>query len=129
MNFHTEAMTGAVTETVSVSVFFDDPPGERIRFFPHAEIVHFDHMSAAMRYGDERVALCLRRQHDLFRERRGAGRARVFMAVRVVGAGLRAAWYSTRAAAGGGRAQAYRDMQPEVVATFRTLRSMLAGGR
>ena len=95
-----------------------------IRFFPQAEIVHRDHSSSEMRYGDERVALCLRRQHDLFRERNGSARARLFMAVRVTGAALRAAWYSARARAGGRRGDAYRAMQPSVVGTYRLLRGM-----
>ena len=53
---------------------------------------------------------------------------RVFMAVRVAGAGLRAAYYSTCRALGGRPAQAYRDMRPRSVATLRTLARWLAGG-
>ena len=103
--------------------------GLRIRFFPDAEIIHLDHSSAEIRYGDdERAALCLRRQHDLFLERHGPLRARAFMAVRVTGAGARAAWYSARARWGGDGSEGYRVMQPFVMNNFRTLRA-LAGRR
>lgn len=98
--------------------------GYGVRFFPQAEIVHRHHASAEMLYGEERVALCLRRQHDLFRERHGARRARLFMAVGLIGAWLRAAWYSARARSGGPRAGSYRTMQPSVVQTYRILRKM-----
>ncbi|MEJ7825435.1 MAG: asparagine synthase (glutamine-hydrolyzing) [Solirubrobacteraceae bacterium] len=103
--------------------------GLRIRFFPEAEIVHRDHSSAAMRYGDERAALCLRRQYDQFLDRNGPARARIFMALRVTGAGVRAAWYSGRARAGGRGSADYRVMQPFVMANFRTLRAMAARRR
>lgn len=95
-----------------------------IRFFPSAEIIHRAHSSADILYGDERVALCLRRQHDQFRQRHGALSAKAFMVVGIIGAGLRAAWYSARARLGGPRAQDYRDMEPSVIARFRTLLSM-----
>ena len=98
--------------------------GLRIRYFPQAEIIHRDHSSAEMRYGDGRAALCLHRQHDLFRERHGAMHARAFMTVRVMGAGLRAVWYSVRARCGGRTSDGYRVMKPYVVANFRTLWSI-----
>lgn len=98
--------------------------GLRIRFFPQAEIMHRDHSSAKMLYGDGRAALCLRRQHALFRERHGGTRAQVFLLVRVVGAAMRAAWYTARARLGGRRSAAYSAMQPSVMANFQTLCSI-----
>jgi asparagine synthase (glutamine-hydrolysing) len=98
--------------------------GWRIRYFPGAEIVHADHASADLRFGDERVALCLRRQHDAYRDRAGPLRARTYVAVRLVGAGLRALYYRARARAGGRRAGAYREMAPAVAMTFQTLRGL-----
>jgi asparagine synthase (glutamine-hydrolysing) len=103
--------------------------GWRIRFFPQAEIVHRDHASADIRFGSERVALCLQRGQDLFRERHGRARSALFIRIRVVGAGMRAAWYSLRARLGGRRGKDYVAMQPSVMMTFRMLRSIAARRR
>jgi asparagine synthase (glutamine-hydrolysing) len=98
--------------------------GWRIRYFPEAEIVHLDHASAEIRFGDERVALCLRRQQDLYTAWKGRLRSAIFMIVRVTGAAMRAAYYSARARLPGAAASRYRAMQPTVVMSFRMLRAM-----
>ncbi|MGH6886707.1 MAG: asparagine synthase-related protein, partial [Geminicoccales bacterium] len=95
--------------------------GWRVRFFPQARIVHHDHASSELRWGDERVALCLQRQRDIYAERRGPVRAAALLAIRVVGGGLRAAWYTVRARGRGERAAAYREMAPHVSANFSAL--------
>jgi len=98
--------------------------GWRIRYYPAASIMHVDHASSEIRWGDERIALCLRRQRDIYIERNGRRRGTVLMLLRVVGASLRTAYYSLRVGLGGPRAGAYRDMQPYVRATFRALISL-----
>jgi asparagine synthase (glutamine-hydrolysing) len=95
--------------------------GWRIRFFPQASIVHLNHTSSELRWGDERVALCLERQHVLYVERRGRGFGAAFMAVKIVGAALRSGYYLARGRLGGEAAQGYRDMSPHLTSTFRTL--------
>ena len=45
--------------------------GWRVRYYPDASIVHADHASSEMRWGDQRIALCLRRQRDIYTERNG----------------------------------------------------------
>jgi GT2 family glycosyltransferase len=103
--------------------------GWRVRYFPQAKIVHHNHASSEQRYGNERVALCLRRQRDVYAQRRGRARAHVLMAIRVVGGGLRAGWYTMRARADGERGAAYREMAPHVNATFRILVGLALGRR
>lgn len=103
--------------------------GRAIRFFPDAEITHHDHASSEMLLGEGRLALCLQRHHNFYRERHGPLAGAAFTTVRLTGAALRAAWYSGRARLGGPRAQAYRDMEPSVLATYRNVRAMAAGRR
>ena len=84
--------------------------GWRIRYYPDATVKHFDHSSAEIRWGDERIALCLRRQRDIYRERHGPLRAAALMTLRLVGAGIRTVYYSVRRLAGP-RAKSYDDMR------------------
>jgi hypothetical protein len=95
--------------------------GRPIRYFPTASILHVDHASSEMRWGDERIALCLRRQRDIYAERHGSGHASVLMSLRVVGATLRSAYYEIRGRLGGEGAQPYRDMAPYLRSTLRAL--------
>lgn len=95
--------------------------GWRIRYYPDASVVHVDHASSEMRWGDERVALCLRRQRDIYEQRHGRGRGSVLIGLRVIGAALRAAYYSIRGRVGGRQAQPYRDMEPYLRSTLRAL--------
>jgi asparagine synthase (glutamine-hydrolysing) len=84
--------------------------GWRVRYYPHATVKHFDHSSAEARWGDGRIDLCLRRQRDVYRERRGPLRATALMTLRLVGAGMRTVYYSVRRLSGP-RAQSYDDMR------------------
>jgi GT2 family glycosyltransferase len=94
--------------------------GWRIRYYPDAAIKHLDHSSSEMRWGDERIALCLKRQRDIYTERRGAGRAAALMSLRVAGAALRTVYYSARSVVGP-RSAAYRDMQRYASHSLRAL--------
>jgi asparagine synthase (glutamine-hydrolysing) len=84
--------------------------GWRIRYYPDAMVKHFDHSSAEIRWGDDRIALCLRRERDIYRERHGPLRAAALMTLRLVGAGIRTVYYSARRVAGP-RAKSYDDMR------------------
>jgi GT2 family glycosyltransferase len=95
--------------------------GWRIRYFPHARIQHRDHASADLRYGDERVALCLQRQSDLYVAKNGRLLGVAYTATRVVGTGLRAAYYRARSLVPGPGAERYRTMAPLLTSSFRAM--------
>jgi GT2 family glycosyltransferase len=103
--------------------------GGRIRFYPQASIVHLGHASTVMRMGDERVALCLRRERDLYVERRGRIRGAAFMGVKVAGGAMRLGYYRARGRLGGPRAQAHRDMAPDLAFALRALLRVATGRR
>lgn len=98
--------------------------GWRIRYYPDASISHVDHASSEIRWGDERVAICLRRQRDLYADRHGHMRGQVLTVLRVLGAALRASYYTLRAHLGGPRSQAYREMRPHMRANLRAVVSL-----
>lgn len=95
--------------------------GWRVRYYPDASIIHVDHASSEKRWGDERIALCLRRQRDIYADRHGRRRATVLMSVRVTGAALRTAYYGLRAKLGGPSAHRYEEMRPYLRSTLRAL--------
>jgi asparagine synthase (glutamine-hydrolysing) len=95
--------------------------GWRIRHFPQAVIRHRDHASADIRYGEKRIALCLERQSDLYVEQHGQAAGAAFMATRLIGTGLRAAYYALRARAPGEGGRRYASMAPYLATSFRML--------
>jgi GT2 family glycosyltransferase len=103
--------------------------GWRVRFYPSASIMHWGHASADIRWGDERIALCLERDRDFYREHHGRVLTMLFMGIHVLGAALRTLYYSARAKLGGAQAAPYRAMQPAVASTLRILVSLAAGRR
>jgi GT2 family glycosyltransferase len=84
--------------------------GWRIRFYPQAALTHFDHSSSEIRWGDERIAICLQRQRDIYAERSGPTRAKALVALHVLGAVMRTSYYSVRSVVGP-RASAYQVMK------------------
>ncbi len=98
--------------------------GWRIRYYPQASVIHLDHSSSEIRFGDARVALCLQRQRDLYLERHGRAAGAAYMTIKVIGGGLRAGYYTVRGKAGGEGAAGYREMTPQLRSTFRTLVSL-----
>jgi GT2 family glycosyltransferase len=102
--------------------------GWRIRYFPQATIKHFDHVSSERRWGDERIAICLRRQRDIYRERSGRLRSNVLSGLRIFGTTLRLTYYSARVALGP-RADAYRSPRRVSAYTLRTLLSLSVSRR
>jgi GT2 family glycosyltransferase len=102
--------------------------GWRIRYYPGASITHYDHASADLRWGDERIAICLRRRYDIYRERRGKARASLLVALNLAGAALRVAYYSVRAL-GGPRARAYAEMRAYSATALRELTALAVARR
>jgi hypothetical protein len=82
-----------------------------------------------VRWGDsdERVALCLRRQIEIYAERRGRMRSAVYAALGLAGAVLRTGYYATRARMPGQRADAYRQMHRYAATTMRILAQLALG--
>jgi GT2 family glycosyltransferase len=95
--------------------------GWRIRYFPDATIRHFSHTSADLLLGTDRIALCLRRERDIFRDRHGPLRGLLFLAVKITGATLRTIYYTVRRFLGS-RREDYRDMQTYA---WRSLRALI----
>jgi asparagine synthetase B (glutamine-hydrolysing)/GT2 family glycosyltransferase len=95
--------------------------GWRIRYFPQAKIRHRDHASAELRYGDERLALCLKRQSDLYVARHGPVLGFAYGMTRAIGTGLRAVYYRLRSVAPGPGAERYRTMAPHLSSSFRAM--------
>jgi len=103
--------------------------GWRVRYYPDATIVHADHASSDIRWGDERIALCLQRQRDIYKERNGWARGAALMTLGLIGAVLRNGYYAVRGRLGGPQAARYRDMQPHLRITLRALASLTLGRR
>lgn len=103
--------------------------GWTIRFFPQAELLHRDHASADLRFGSEREALCELRRQDFYVFQHGRIAGAAYLSVRLVGAALRVLYYRLRGSIGGPGAANYRDMRPNVDATFRAVLGAATGRR
>jgi GT2 family glycosyltransferase len=103
--------------------------GWRVRYYPQASIVHRNHASSEIRWGDDRIALCLRRQRDIYVARHGRLQGALLVALQATGAALRTAYYSLRVALGGRRASAYRDMRRSTLLALRACISLSVGRR
>ncbi len=103
--------------------------GGRVRFYPQASIVHLGHASTEIWMGDERVALCVQRERDLYAEDAGRIRSTVFVWIKVVGGGLRLGYYWARGRVGGEPAKGHREMTPSLAATLRALLQVATGRR
>lgn len=101
--------------------------GWRIRYYPRASLTHLDHSSAAIRWGERRVAICIGRQVDIYELRHGRARAAVFRLVRTGGALFRAAYFAARGLAGGRHAAYYRAMRRYQLLAFRAYARLLLG--
>lgn len=101
--------------------------GWRIRYFPDAAILHHDHASSDLLWGDKRITVCLQRQRDIYRERHGAVNGALLLAVRITGQALRTAYYSLRVKVGP-RRETYVPHHRYSVHALRTLISLARGG-
>ena len=70
--------------------------GWRIHFNPVCRIVHLDHRSSNIRYGDTRVDLSLQRGYDLYRRHNGAMATAALLVVKATGAAIRLAYFGLR---------------------------------
>jgi GT2 family glycosyltransferase len=85
--------------------------GWRIRYFPQASIVHLDHSSSAIRWGERRVAICLERQLEIYGRRHGRVRQALLHGVGAAAAAFRVVYFGLRGLLGrGSRAQYDRTM-------------------
>jgi asparagine synthase (glutamine-hydrolysing) len=103
--------------------------GWPIRYYPDASVMHFDHTSADIRWGQERIALCLQRQRDIYSAHAGRVRGRLLTAILVIGAAMRTAYYGARVNLGGEKASAYVAELDNAKYTLRALSSLAAGRR
>ena len=76
--------------------------GWRISFAHDCRIIHLNHKSAEIKYGDERVDLCHKRAYEIYRRRQGAVAMGVLMLIKTAGALIRACYFGLRAMARGG---------------------------
>jgi GT2 family glycosyltransferase len=103
--------------------------GWHIRYYPDASVVHFDHTSADIRWGQERVALCLQRQRDIYASRAGRLHGLALTAIQLAGALLRTAYYALRAGLGGRKSAAYAAERENAVYTVKALFALATGRR
>jgi GT2 family glycosyltransferase len=103
--------------------------GWQIRYYPDASVVHFDHTSADIRWGQERVALCLQRQRDIYSLRAGRLRGTLLTAIQLVGTLLRAAYYTVRSRLGSEKAAAYEADRQYAVYSAKALFAIATGRR
>ncbi len=103
--------------------------GWRIRYYPSATVMHVDHASSEIRWGDERVALCLKRQYDIYANRHGHRPATVLMTMGIVAAALRTAYYAGRAGVEGSQTDTYGHMYRHQRSVLRTLLALMFGRR
>lgn len=83
--------------------------GYRIRYYPQATVVHRDHSSADLRWGERRVSLCIERQLHIYAKRHGRFRGRLYHAANIAASLFRLAYFSLRSLVAGGDAKYYRD--------------------
>jgi asparagine synthase (glutamine-hydrolysing) len=101
--------------------------GWRIRYYPSARLSHHDHASSDLLWGDERIAICLQRERDIYAERHGRLSALALIAIKAAGASLRVGYYTLRAARPGAANDTYRTMLPHQRRTLRAVYSVLVG--
>lgn len=103
--------------------------GWRVRFFPQATIIHYDHQSADLKWGDERIARCLQTERDVYAGRYGNAAATALLLSRLLGQTLRVAYYSVRVRLPGRRASSYEAMQRYAAISARALAALALGRR
>ena len=103
--------------------------GWRVRFFPRATIIHYDHQSADLKWGDGRIARCLKTERDVYAGRYGNAAASALLLSRLLGQTLRVAYYSVRVRLPGRRASSYEAMQRYAAISARALAALALGRR
>jgi GT2 family glycosyltransferase len=84
--------------------------GWRITFAHDCQIVHLNHKSAEIMYGDQRVNLCHMRSYEIYANRCGVAAMSVLMLLKTIGALIRVSYFGLRARATSG-AKDYYNLQ------------------
>jgi asparagine synthase (glutamine-hydrolysing) len=103
--------------------------GWRIRYYPDASIVHLDHSSSALRWGDQRIAICVERQVEFYTRRHGRPLGILYNFVKMAGMLFRLAYFSVRSITGGGLSTYYRDMKRYCLRCLRAHAALAVGWR
>ncbi|PYQ22725.1 MAG: asparagine synthase (glutamine-hydrolyzing) [Acidobacteria bacterium] len=85
--------------------------GYRIRYYPQATVIHRDHSSADLRWGERRVTLCIEHQLQIYAKRHGRHRGRLYRAASAAGSLFRLAYFSARSLVAGSDAEYHRGMR------------------
>jgi asparagine synthase (glutamine-hydrolysing) len=101
--------------------------GWRIRYFPQATMVHLDHQSSAIRWGERRIAICMERQLDIYARREGRAAGRLYHLVKTAGTAFRVGYFSLRSLAGGAHAEYHREMKRYYTLCLRTIAGLRVG--
>jgi GT2 family glycosyltransferase len=70
--------------------------GWRITFTPDCSIVHLNHKSSEIMYGDERIDLCHKRLYDIYAKRYGKAAMGALLLIRTVGTLIRVCYFGLR---------------------------------
>jgi GT2 family glycosyltransferase len=103
--------------------------GWSIRYFPGTTVVHLDHSSSAIRWGDKRIAICIERQLSIFDKHHGRAWGVVFHLVRTLGMLVKVGYFSLRSLVGGANHDYYRDMRRYYALSLKVHASLLASRR
>src|ERR1044071_9334233 len=71
--------------------------GWRITFAHDCRIIHLNHKSAEIKYGDERIDLCHKRAYEIYRRRSGVFLMSILLLIRTLGALIRVCYFGLRA--------------------------------
>jgi GT2 family glycosyltransferase len=100
--------------------------GFHIRHFPQAALVHRDHGSSDIRWGERRIAICLQRQLDVYGRRHGRLRRAVLHGVSTGVAVFRVGYFALRGLLPRGSRGTYdRDMLRYHLLSLRTYARLL----
>ena len=100
--------------------------GFSIRHFPQASLIHLDHSSSNIRWGERRVALCLKSQLDIYGQRHGRLGQAALHGTGVAVAAFRAGYFALRGLRGG-RGGYDREMVRYYLLSLRTYARLLRG--
>jgi asparagine synthase (glutamine-hydrolysing) len=98
----------------------------RIRYLANATVLHHDHASSDILWGQQRIDECLQRAHELVARRKGRLYAVTMLAMTILGAALRLGYYRGRAGVPLPGRQRYRAMLPYLSQVLRSLRGIAA---
>jgi GT2 family glycosyltransferase len=103
--------------------------GWRIRYYPQASVCHQDHGSSDQRWGDRRIAICIRREIEIYRKQHGALAGSAFTLVKTLGSLVRVAYFGVGALVGGRQRDYYRSMTRYHALSLRVHAAVAAGQR